>query len=172
MLESVLRDDVHDATYLYEAAMWFETLYRYDRNMTTANVKNMGLAHVHLVRSTKGKAPPPTVPDILGNSGLLHDEQQSFAGVASPSNNCGLEDLVLVSLPGRLGRLLVETEAVREGPPVRDDLGRVRQGHDGVADHGMGTTRCLQTVVRRSVCLRFLWLPQCHCYAERDATLA
>jgi hypothetical protein len=79
VLESVLRDDIHDATYLYEAATWFETLYRYDRNMTTANIKNMGLAHVHLVRSTKGKAPPPTVPDILGNSGLLHDNQQPFA---------------------------------------------------------------------------------------------
>ena len=76
VLESVLRDDVHDATYLYEAAMWFETLYRYDRNMTTANVKNMGLAHVHLVRSTKGKA-SPSVPDILVR-GLLHDEQQPF----------------------------------------------------------------------------------------------
>ena len=78
VLESVLRDDIHDATYLYEAAMWFETLYRYDRNMSTANVKNMGLAHVHLVRSTKGKAPPPIVPDILGASRLLHDEQQTF----------------------------------------------------------------------------------------------
>lgn len=79
VLEAVLRDDMHDSQFLYEAAMWFEQLYAYDVNMTTANVKNMGLAHVHLVRSTKGKAPVPSVPDILGASGLLSDVSVPFA---------------------------------------------------------------------------------------------
>ena len=48
--------------------------------MTTPNVKNMGLAHVHLVRSTKAPkgSLPPAVPDPLGDSKLLSDDMRTF----------------------------------------------------------------------------------------------
>ena len=138
VLESVLRDDVHDATYLYEAAMWFETLYRYDRNMTTANVKNMGLAHVHLVRSTKGKAPPPTVPDILGNSGLLHDEQQSFAELHPQSITADWKTWSSARFQVGWGDFLSRPEAVKDPQyeTIRDLYAKVT-----TASRTMGTTR-------------------------------
>ena len=138
MLESVLREDIHDATYLYEAAMWFETLYRYDKNMTTANIKNMGLAHVHLVRSTKGKAPPPIVPDILGASGLLHDEQQPFEQLhpqaVSPDWKTWSSSRFQVGWGDFLGR----PEAVKDPQyeTIRDLYAKVT-----TASRTMGTTR-------------------------------
>lgn len=62
----------HDAAYLLEAALWFEYCAAFDVNITTPAAKNMGLAHVHLVRSQAGGL-LPAVPDPLGASRLLGD---------------------------------------------------------------------------------------------------
>ena len=42
----------------------------------------MGLAHVHLVRSTKEAKPLPFIPDPLGDARLLHpDDPKTFAEI-------------------------------------------------------------------------------------------
>ena len=118
--------------------MWFETLYRYDKNMTTANVKNMGLAHVHLVRSTKGKAPPPTVPDILGASGLLHDAQQPFEKLHPQAVSADWKPWSSSRFQVGWGDFLQRPEAVQDPQyeTIRDLYAKVT-----TASRTMGTTR-------------------------------
>ena len=72
VLESAMKEEPHDPALLLEAAVWFEHCAAYDANMSTPSTKNLGLAHVHLVRSTKAPGPLPFVPDPVGAAGILH----------------------------------------------------------------------------------------------------
>jgi len=63
--------------HLFEAAIWLEYCLAYDLNPPTSVAKNLGLVHVHLVRSQNADA-LGFVPDILGETQLLNETMHTI----------------------------------------------------------------------------------------------